>query len=190
VEALQEAMPALEQASRAIDTTLSALADFEWNATIPIVNYQLGFGLGIEYDPPVPLDESVAQVSEALSELPTRLDGIEDDLVRTNSSLGETASSIQQVGEELKTVSRDLHATSEVLNEYDDLFARATDQVRQVRWDIRDQIFTGQAILSGLLLWLAFSQFAPLYLGCTLLFPRSREMAPPQGEHPRPPAEG
>ena len=172
IEAIQAALPALEQAASTIDGTLRALADFEWAAVVPIINFELGFGLGIEYDPPVPLDQSVAQISEAMAGLPTHLDGIEADLLSTSQALGETVINVQEVGETLAVVSEDLHATSEALHEYDALFTRTIDQARELRWSVRDQIRTGRAIVSGLLIWLALSQLAPLYLGYSLLFPQ------------------
>jgi len=169
IRAIQDTMPALEQASSAIDTTLRTLAAFQWSTVIPIVNYELGFGLGIEYDPPIPLNASVAQMSAALSDIPDHLAGIQADLLRTDHSLGQTAASVAQMGESLDTVSQDLHATSEAIEEYQDLVARATNQMRRTRWNIRQQIQTGRVLLSGVLVWLALSQLAPLYLGCTLL---------------------
>lgn len=195
ITAIQDAMPALEQASSTIDQTLRTLAAFEWSTRLPIINYELGFGLGVEYDPLVPLDASVAQLSEALTRLPTHLEGIEANLAQTEQELGETAESVEEMGESLATVSQDLQTISEVIAEYDDLLARATRQVRQVRWGIRDRIQRGRITLSVMLIWLTLSQLAPLYLGCTLLStrPEAREehnSTPSQGEQALPPADG
>ncbi len=184
ITAIQDAMPALEQASGAIDQTLRTLAAFEWSTTLPIINYELGFGLGVEYDPLVPLDESVAQLGEELAKLPTHLEGIEANLAKTHQELGETAESVEQVGESLAAVSQDLQTTSEMLAEYDDLLARATSQVREVRWNIRGRIQKGRITLSGILIWLTLSQLAPLYLGYTLLSTRPEAEGPAE-EHPR-----
>lgn len=169
IEAVQAAMPAVEQASSAIDATLRTLAAFEWSATIPIIDYELAFGLGVEYDPPVPLDESVAQVSAALEELPSHLTEIEVGLETTHDSLGQTATSIENAAENLATVSRGLSATSASLEEYNDLIDRATDRLRQMRWNVRENIRLARLALGMALAWLALSQLAPLYLGCTLL---------------------
>lgn len=169
IEAVQAAMPAVEQASSAIDATLRTLAAFEWSATIPIIDYELAFGLGVEYDPPVPLDESVAQVSAALEELPSHLTEIEVGLETTHDSLGQTAASIENAAENLATVSRGLSATSASLEEYNDLIDRATDRLRQMRWNVRENIRLARLALGMALAWLALSQLAPLYLGCTLL---------------------
>lgn len=185
IEAIQDAMPAVEQASSTIDQALRTLAGFEWSATIPLVNYEINLGLGVDYDPPVPLDESVAQVSEALEALPGHLAAIEDDLVQTHQSLGETADSIEQVGEELAVVSGDLQDSSEVLEAYTALLSRTTKALRQVRWNIRQQIDQTRIALTAVLIWLALSQLAPLYLGCTLLFSSSSsaiEEKSPAGE--------
>jgi hypothetical protein len=101
--------------------------------------------------------------------LPSHLGGIEDDLRSTNQALGETTESVQEVGTTLAVVSQDLHATSEALQEYDELFAETMGQLRKARRSIRDQVRTGRFVLTGILLWLAFSQIAPLMLGYTWL---------------------
>ena len=175
IEAVQAAMPAVEQASSAIDATLRTLAAFEWSATIPIIDYEMGFGLGVEYDPTTPLDASVAQVSAALAELPSHLTGIEEDLETTHDSLGQTATSIENAAENLATVSLGLQATSASLAEYNVLIDRATDRLRQMRWNVRDNIRLARIALSLALGWFALSQLAPLYLGGTLLLSPRRE---------------
>jgi hypothetical protein len=186
IQAVQGAMPALEQAGLTIDRALRTLAGFEWSATIPLLNYELGFGLGVEYDPDIPLDQSIAQVGAGLAELPSQLEGIEADLVSTHQSLGETATSIGEVGDSLAAVGQDLRDTSETLEAYNDLIDRATRQLRERRWNIRDQITRGRIILTVILVWLAFSQLAPLYLGCSLLTPgrEERQLEPPQAKEP------
>lgn len=185
IEAIQSAMPALEDASAAIDKTLRTLSSFQWSTTIPLVNYEVGFGLGIDYDPAIPLDQSVAEVNAGLDSIPTRLTDIKEDLLRTDQSLGDSASSLEQLGESLIAVSQDLASASMVLQEYRGLVARATRQVRAVRWNIRQQIQTGRLVLTGVLAWLALSQLGPLYLGCRLLtYPRGRlryTVEPPSG---------
>jgi hypothetical protein len=141
-----------------------------------VVNYELGFGLGVDYDPPVPLDESIRQVDQALSELPGQLSDIQASLLDTNRNLGQTAISIEGVGESLSTVSEDLRQTSMILDEYNDLVGRATNKVREVRWDIRQRVQGVRTVLSVILLWLALSQLAPLYLGCSMLFPAQTDL--------------
>lgn len=170
IEAVQAAMPAVEQASSAIDATLRTLAAFEWSATLPIINYELAFGLGVEYDPITPLDASVAQVSAALAELPDHLTGIEEDLETTNDSLEVTAASIENAAENLATVSLGLQAASARLEEYDDLIDRARDRLRQMRWNVRENIRLARIALSLALGWFALSQLAPIYLGGTLVW--------------------
>ncbi len=207
VAAVQGAMPTLEQAGRTVDRTLRTLAAFEWSATIPLVNYRLGFDLGVEYDPAVPLDQSIAEVSEGLAKLPTQLEGIETGLVNTHQSLSETITSIGVVGEDLAAVGRDLAQTSRSLHAYNGLIDRATLQMRNTRWNIRQQIVRGRIIATVFLIWLSLSQIAPLYLGCAMLsgplpvppstrpelgteFGRAEHLTELYGEQVRPSAEG
>lgn len=180
IRRIQGAMPAVEQASGAIDKTLRTLADFQWKTTIPIINYPLELGLGIEYDPPIPLDESVADLSVALEQLPGKLAGVEASLFATDEGLGDTSESVGAIGASLATVQADLDATSAVLSEYNDLVAGATDRVRSVRRDLRGRIDGVRLTLSGVLVWLALSQLAPLYIGGTLLITRTPARSQPR----------
>jgi hypothetical protein len=169
IERIQGTMPALEQASAAIDRTLRTLADFQWRATIPIINYTLDLGLGIEYDPPVPLDQSVTELDAALGRLPDQLAGIQTSLLATDQGLGDTAGSMEAIGDSLAAVKEDLNATAEVLAQYGELVAGATHEARRIRRDLRDRIDGVRLTLSGVLVWLVISQLAPLYLGATML---------------------
>jgi hypothetical protein len=179
IQQIEDKLPALEEAGAAIDKTLRTLADFHWSATIPIINFPLDFGLGITYNPPVPLDESVAQIGVALGELPIRLSGIQASLLETNLGLGETARSMEAIGDSLSGVQGDMDRLGEVLAEYDDLVATATDQARLIRRDLRGRIQGVRLTITGILAWLILSQITPLYLGATLLIkPKPPEPEP------------
>lgn len=172
IQAIRDTMPALEQAATAIDSTLRTLAGFQWSTTIPLINYEFGFGLGIEYDPPVPLDQSITEVDQALAELPMQLTGIQASLLSTRRNLSDTAASVAEVGESLKTVGQDLDTVAGALGQYFDLLERANSQLQASRSTIRQQIRSGRTTLTIVLIWLALSQLAPLYLGLTLLLDR------------------
>jgi methyl-accepting chemotaxis protein len=172
LDAVQQAMPSLEQAAGAIDSTLTTLSRFQWSAVIPIINYELVFGLGIDYAPEKPLDAAVREVSTALEGLPEQLSGIHLSLEKTRRNLEQTETSVTQFGQSLNTASEDLETTSQVLQQYTDLVSEATRQVRRARWDVRDRVQGIRAFVSGLLVWIALSQAAPLYLGLGLLFAR------------------
>jgi hypothetical protein len=179
IQQIEDKLPALEEAGAAIDKTLRTLADFQWSATIPIINFPLELGLGIEYDPPVPLDESVAQIGVALGELPLELSGIQASLLETNLGLRNTADSMEAIGDSLASVQGDMDRLADVLEEYDELVAGATDQARLIRRDLRARIQGIRLTITGILVWLTLSQITPLYLGTTLLLPpKPPESAP------------
>ena len=169
IQTIRDAMPALEQAATAIDSTLRTLAAFQWSATIPLINYNLGFGLGIDYDPETPLDQSIVAMDEALGELPEQLTGIQTSLETTGENVSDTAASVGEVAESLNTVSEDLHTVSDSLSDYFDLLDRSTASLQETRHTIRQQIRNTRIVVTILLVWLALSQATPLYLGFTLL---------------------
>jgi ABC-type transporter Mla subunit MlaD len=145
--------------------------------------------LGIVYDPPVPLDQSVAEIDDALGTLPEDLTGMESSFDDTSRNLGLTADSIDQIAENLELISLDLDTTSEILVDYVDLVGRAIKQVRLVRRDIRQKVNSTRLVLSGILVWLALSQAAPLYLGCSLVFTPAEPVAVTAGQQEEEPED-
>jgi hypothetical protein len=169
IQQIEGTLPALEEAGAAIDKTLRTLSNFQFNATIPIINFPIDFGLGIDYNPPVPLDQAVAEIGVALGELPIQLSGIQASLLETNLGLGDTAKSMKGIGDSLSSVQGDMDRLGDVLGEYDDLVAGATDQARIIRRDLRGRIQGVRFTITGILAWLILSQIGPLYVGATLL---------------------
>lgn len=169
IQAMQDTMPALKQATAAIDASLRTLAGFQWGTTIPLVNYELSLGLGIEYDPEVPLDQSVAAIEEELGEIAPHLTALQGSLLDTHHNLGDTAQDTKDLADDLEQIGTDLAGTGDALEAYDALLVRAQERLLESRRGLREQIRSVRWVATGVLIWLALSQAAPFYLGCSLV---------------------
>ncbi len=100
---VQAAMPTLIETAAAVDQTLGILAGI--NLTIPNpFGTDWEIGLGVEYDPAVPLDVALEDVSGGLEGLPEQLQTMGDDLEAASQNA-------VTVGQQAETLAADLQAT-------------------------------------------------------------------------------
>lgn len=86
LEGVQASMPSLIETAAAVDETLTFLSAFQF--TIPnFFGDDWQIGLGIEYDPEVPLDQALDDLSSNLEDIPEDLRGMESDLNNASINL-------------------------------------------------------------------------------------------------------
>lgn len=101
VDSVRAALPALIDTARVIDRTMSGLAFF-----------------GVDYDPAVPLDESLMEIDARLAEIPDLLSAQQETLEGVASDLGGFSSSTVEIAEDLAAIRVRLSEASAVLAEY------------------------------------------------------------------------
>lgn len=111
LESVDRAMPALVEAGRVIDDTLGALTLF-----------------GVQYDPPVPFDEALADVQAGLDGLPERVRTQGSNIAALGSVVDQVALDSEEVAESLDGVAEELDAASVTLARLD-ASVRGVDQI-------------------------------------------------------------
>jgi hypothetical protein len=94
----------------------------------------------------------------------------------TNNNLQTVSQDIHNLADDLNTVNGRINELNPILDEYIILITTTTDNTRQLRAQINEDV---QSIKNGITLvmvWLAITQIAPLYLGWELVTER-RETA-------------
>jgi hypothetical protein len=94
----------------------------------------------------------------------------------TNGNLQTVSQDIRTLADDLSTVNGRINELDPILDEYIRLITATNDNTRQLRAQINDDV---QSIKNGITLvmvWLAITQIAPLYLGWELVTGR-RETA-------------
>ena len=64
---LQNTIPNIAQTAKVVDDTLRLLSRLKIEERVPIINYDISIGLGVDYDPQVPFDRAVEEVGSGLT---------------------------------------------------------------------------------------------------------------------------
>ncbi len=174
LETIQEAFPSLEQVAGVIDRTLVTLNSFRIDEEI--LGFPIQYDLGVDYAPEVPFDQSVRELGQGLEGLPESLRTLQVYINVTNGNLQTVSQDIRNLADDLGTVNGRISELDPILDEYIILITTTNDNARQLRAQINDDV---QSIKNGITLvmvWLAITQIAPLYLGWELVTGR-RETA-------------
>jgi methyl-accepting chemotaxis protein len=97
--------------AKAIDTTLRTLS------TIPLIGPSIG------YNPPLPLDQSLAAVAKSLEPIPKSFGTIEKSLRNTTDNLGNVEASIRDLGANIKGVDTNVADAQGVITQYQTVIA-------------------------------------------------------------------
>lgn len=167
LEAVQGTLPNVAGVAGSIDDTLRLLSAFQVNQNV--FGVDLGFDLGIEYDPEVPFDESINEIGDSLEGVPGELRALEPFLGTTNENLRIISENINILAGDLGEINQNIENVQPLLDDYLELVYRTSDLVNQTRRGLRDQLQPVKIIVMILFIWIGLTQVAPLYLGWGLL---------------------
>jgi hypothetical protein len=175
IEAIQAAIPNIAAVADVVDNTLTRLAAFEINQTIPIPfnPIEIQYDLGIEYDPEVPFGDSMEQLG-------TSLEGLPEELRALRAELEISAANLQTLSEDLNSASADLEAINSELAKFIPLLDRylvvvdqVVEAVERTRTQLAANLQTIRMVGTILILALGLTQLAPLVVGWDLLTARN-----------------
>ncbi len=194
VEGIQNALPNMIEVGGVIDGTLRTLSSIGIDRTINLPfggSIPLQFDLGIDYAPAVPFDTTLRGFQASLDGLPESLRGLETDLQTTSGNLGTLATDLQAASDNLAVINNRVGEVLPLIDQYLSLADQLSATIGRVDADIDRQLETLRLGSIGLLVLLALSQLAPLYLGWELLAGRRdaarRVMVTKEAAHDAPP---
>jgi len=196
VEGIQNALPNMIEVAGVIDTTLRTLSSIGIDRTINLPfggSIPLQFDLGIDYAPAVPFDSTLRGFQASLDGLPESLRGLETDLQTTSGNLGALATDLQAASDNLAVINSRVGEVLPLIDQYLALADQAGAAIDRVDDNVAAQLDTLRLGSIALLVLLALSQLAPLYLGWELLTGRrdpARRLVvkQPAGDTPTPTA--
>ena len=152
VDSVRAALPGLIDTARVIDRAMSGLAFF-----------------GVDYDPAVPLDESLIEIEARLAEIPELLSAQQTALQGVADDLGGFSSSTVEIAEDLGAIRVRLSGASAVLAEY----AAISEESEVLLNDLEQSVQVGSGGLRVALLLVGFgfavTQTLPLLVGLRVL---------------------
>ncbi len=172
VEGIQNALPNMIQVAGVIDTTLRTLSSIGIDRTINLPfggSIPLQFDLGIDYAPAVPFDDSLRGFQSSLEGLPESMRGLETDLQTTSANLDALATDLQAASDNLAVINNRVGEVLPLIDQYLALADQLSATVNRLDDDIDQQLELLRLGIIAVLVILALSQLAPLYLGWELL---------------------
>ena len=172
LEAVQAALPNVVQVAGVIDTTLTTLNGIGIDRTIDLPFGQsipIKWDLGINYDPEVPFDQTLATFETTLSGLPESLRALEEDMTVTTDNLGVLSDNLVGISDDLDTINQSVAELVPLLDQYTVLIADLQTSISSAIDRIPAQLeMVRMGIIIGLVL-LSLSQLPGLYIGWELI---------------------
>ena len=148
LDAVLDAMPAIESVASIVDGTLRALSL-----------------IGVDYDPAVPFDRAVAEVADAIRPLPPQLRAQAEPLDRLAADFGEFGAASAAISEDLAALQVRLDEASRLLTEYAATAADASFVVADIQANLAWQRWLMVLALIVAAVGFALLQVVPLSLG-------------------------
>lgn len=152
IYSVQNSLAAAQQAATVVDNVLGALS------RIPFVS-------GLTYNPDTPLNESIADISSNLADMPASLSSIGDQLKISGENVSGMQSKLGDLSLQLGDIQENLTAMKVVVEDYQ----KSLDQAIQLAQNLNDDIpaWTNSVawIISVLLILLGFAQLGLLLQG-------------------------
>ncbi len=172
VEGIQAALPNMIEVAGVIDTTLRTLSSIGIDRTINLPfggSIPLQFDLGIDYAPAVPFDTTLRGFGTSLEGLPESMRGLETDLATTSANLDALATDLQAASDNLAVINTRIGEVLPLIDQYLALADQLDVTIAHLDDDIDRQLELLRLGIIAVLVILALSQLAPLYLGWELL---------------------
>jgi hypothetical protein len=167
LETFQGSLPELVEVAATIDETLTTLSSFRIDRTI--LGIPLRYDLGIDYDPEVPFAESVEELGTSIEGLPAELRVLETYLNVADANVQEISGNVRQIGDDLAGVNQTVDELGPLLDDFIATLTEFGDSTRQTRANLTAQLETFETVWMIVMVWLALTQVAPLYLGYELV---------------------
>lgn len=160
-------------------TQLSLAAAQDGIATLELLLFTLGeiplLNLPL-YNPPVPLTESLAEVSGSLTPMVDSFQEIERSVTEAETNLGLVQEEIDTLANNLNQIDRTIVDAKGVVSQYKQVVSDQREVIGTLRQSALPGITWGSRILSMILLWLAIAQVGLLSQGLEMIG-RSRKRA-------------
>ncbi len=163
IEAVRSTMPGLISTAGLVDGTMRALSF-----------------VGVDYDPEVPLDESLSHLDQELAALPEQLRSQQPVLEGVADGLSEFGGAILVIGDDLAGIRARLTESEALLDEYTLSADRAEILLETLRADLGRLGRIGQWIVLMLGLAIAATQTLPILVGWQVWSARERAEPAPE----------
>jgi hypothetical protein len=165
---VQDTMPNLIQTAGTVDQSLAFLSAFKFSIPVPF-SEPLEIGLGVDYDPEVPFEESIENLSGNLEDIPDQLRSIEADLVTVDLNLAVMSEDLAGISTGLDQMRIQIADINPVLENVITSMNAIQGVLEDSRGRIPDWLDLAQKIYTGTFIFLILTQIPSAYLGLLML---------------------
>lgn len=176
LDGVQDSMPSLIETAKSVEETLTWLSDFQFTIPNPF-GTDWSYDLGISYNPEVPLDQ-------ALEDMSGNLEGVPDDLRDMKESLSTADTNLVIVSDDLALLAGDLEIMNQQIAEINPQLETLADSIenvqlpfQEIREKVPESFETARRLIGMILGLLIFTQVPSVYMGWILV---SGTFYPPQ----------
>lgn len=155
ITSTQTSLETAQEGVAVVERVLDTLAD------VPLI--------GVNYNPQVPLTQSIADIEDDLGALPPSFTEISEELSTTQQTLATVDSNLDDLNEALVEIETSFRDSQTLVSEYQELFAQITEQVTDLRDNAPVWINTARLGFTFVLVWLGFSQVGLAFQGWSML---------------------
>jgi methyl-accepting chemotaxis protein len=166
---LQETIPNIAQTAKVVDDTLRLLSRMRIEETVPIINYEISVGLGVDYNPAIPFDQAVEEVGRGLDPIASTSGNLESELLTTKANMAILSQDLGTLSTSLDELSGEVAAFRPLLDEYSSLVADMQEGIVDGRQQMAEQLTLIKQAVVVIAVWFGLFQLLPLYFGLELL---------------------
>jgi ABC-type transporter Mla subunit MlaD len=165
---VQDTIPNIAQTAKVVDDTLRLLSKLQIEETVPIINYKISLGLGVDYDPEVAFDQAIEGVGDGLEPIAQASGNLESDLNTAGVNMEVLSQDLDELSARLGEMNSELAAFRPLLDEYSSLVVEMQNDISDGQKRLRDQVATAKQALLLVAIWLGLFQLLPIYFGLEL----------------------
>lgn len=165
---VQDTIPNIAQTAKVVDDTLRLLSRLQIEETVPIINYDISIGLGVDYDPAIPFDEAVEEVGQGLEPIAKASGRLESEIETTGANMGLLSEDLKDLADRLGELNTELGDFRPLLDEYSTLVADMQSDIRAGQARLQEQAAAVKVATLLAAIWLGLFQLLPIYFGLEL----------------------
>lgn len=167
-----------ENLTATITDTQTAIVSAQASATV-IDNVLTGLAsipfIGIDYNPPVPLNKALGNISDTLSSIPPTLEEIQSDLNSTGANLRQLESDLGQINRNMQNILDTLEKAQRIIDDYQQQVSQLKTRLDHSRTESPKWILAAAWGLTFVIAWLSISQLGLLLQGFDILLNANKQ---------------
>ncbi len=156
IRSTQQTLASARETARVADAVLGAIS-------------RIGLLGANTYNPDVPLNQAIQQVSDSLDPLPASLSSVRDRLMVTRSNLRQIGTNTDAIAENIAAINNGFRDARQVINRYQTLVTDLQADLAALRTALPVWFGVARTLLTLLSVWFALAQIALFTQGMSLL---------------------